>query len=156
MDVSNIISLIPSIIVLIALWKIFVKMGEPGWKAIIPFYSEYILFQKTWKTVYFFAQLVSTFGAIVALYASGALVMPNESENMVTGIGNTPLLVVGVILFIIALVISVLSYYHLSKSFGHGVGFTIGLLFLSIIFYLILAFDSSKYLGNLTLEDDEE
>jgi hypothetical protein len=35
----------------------------------------------------------------------------------------------------------------LSKSFGHGVGFTLGLLFLNVIFYLILAFGSSQYQG---------
>jgi hypothetical protein len=35
----------------------------------------------------------------------------------------------------------------LSKSFGHGTGFTLGLIFLSIIFYPILGFGSSKYIG---------
>lgn len=35
----------------------------------------------------------------------------------------------------------------LSKSFGHGTGFTLGLLFLSIIFYPILGFGGSKYIG---------
>jgi hypothetical protein len=35
----------------------------------------------------------------------------------------------------------------LSKSFGHGVGFTLGLIFLSVIFYYILAFGSSTYRG---------
>jgi len=35
----------------------------------------------------------------------------------------------------------------LSKSFGHGAGFTIGLLFLSIIFFPILGLGSSKYTG---------
>ncbi len=33
----------------------------------------------------------------------------------------------------------------LAKAFGKGVGFTLGLLFLPIIFYPILAFDSSQY-----------
>jgi hypothetical protein len=35
----------------------------------------------------------------------------------------------------------------LSKSFGHGTGFTLGLLFLSIIFYPILGLGSSIYVG---------
>jgi hypothetical protein len=35
----------------------------------------------------------------------------------------------------------------LSKSFGHGVGFTLGLIFLSIIFVPILGFGDSKYVG---------
>jgi hypothetical protein len=35
----------------------------------------------------------------------------------------------------------------LSKSFGQGIGFTLGLIFLSFIFYPILGFGSSKYIG---------
>ena len=36
------------VIEIIATWKIFVKAGEPGWKAIIPIYSTYILFKITY------------------------------------------------------------------------------------------------------------
>lgn len=35
----------------------------------------------------------------------------------------------------------------LSLSFGKGVGFTLGLIFLSIIFYPILAFSNAEYVG---------
>lgn len=35
----------------------------------------------------------------------------------------------------------------LSKSFGRGTGFTLGLIFLSIIFVPILGLGSSKYVG---------
>jgi hypothetical protein len=35
----------------------------------------------------------------------------------------------------------------LSKSFGQGVGFTLGLIFLSFIFYPMLAFGDYTYLG---------
>ena len=45
------------------------------------------------------------------------------------------------------IVIYIIMMNDLSKSFGHGVGFTLGLLFLSIIFLYILAFGSSTYRG---------
>ncbi|MCR5651378.1 MAG: DUF5684 domain-containing protein [Lachnospiraceae bacterium] len=35
----------------------------------------------------------------------------------------------------------------MSKSFGHGFGFTLGLLFLSPLFTLILGLGSSQYIG---------
>jgi hypothetical protein len=44
-------------------------------------------------------------------------------------------------------VVLIVVMNDLSKSFGHGVGFTLGLIFLSFIFYLILAFGSSQYQG---------
>jgi hypothetical protein len=48
---------------------------------------------------------------------------------------------------IVNIVVIIMVYNDLSKSFGHGVGFTIGLIFLQIIFLLILAFNDSRYRG---------
>lgn len=45
------------------------------------------------------------------------------------------------------LVILILMMDGLSKSFGQGTGFTIGLILLSIIFMAILGFGSARYLG---------
>ncbi len=45
------------------------------------------------------------------------------------------------------IVVSVLVYIELSKSFGKDTAFAIGLLLLSFIFYPILAFGSARYLG---------
>lgn len=41
--VWSMISLVISIIAIIALWRIFSKAGEAGWKAIIPIYNYYVL-----------------------------------------------------------------------------------------------------------------
>ena len=46
---------------------------------------------------------------------------------------------------IVNFVILIIIYHRLSLSFGKGGGFTVGLIFLSIIFWPILAFDSSVY-----------
>jgi len=48
---------------------------------------------------------------------------------------------------IVNYVIIIIVYNDLSKSFGHGVGFTLGLIFLSWIFLAILAWGSSEYRG---------
>jgi hypothetical protein len=53
------------------------------------------------------------------------------------------LMLIPLVNFVVAIVVM----NDLSKSFGHGVGFTLGLIFLSFIFYLILAFGSSQYQG---------
>ena len=57
------------------------------------------------------------------------------------------LAIVGLILSIVGLLIALIDVHKLSKSFGHGIGFTLGLLFLNPLFTLILAFGSSKYIG---------
>jgi len=48
---------------------------------------------------------------------------------------------------IVNLVIAILMYIDLAKSFGKGVGFALGLLFLGFIFFPILGFGSARYLG---------
>ncbi len=48
---------------------------------------------------------------------------------------------------LVNIVIGIIVLSDLSKSFGHGVGFTLGLIFLGPIFILILGFDKSKYVG---------
>ena len=41
----------------------------------------------------------------------------------------------------------ILISVKMSYSFGHGVGYALGLIFLTPIFLLILAFDESVYIG---------
>lgn len=45
------------------------------------------------------------------------------------------------------IVIVIMLYFKLAKAFGKGIGFGFGLLFLSPIFFPILAFGSSRYIG---------
>ena len=40
-----VISLAISVFEIIAMWKVFVKAGKPGWAALIPFYNEWTLFE---------------------------------------------------------------------------------------------------------------
>lgn len=48
---------------------------------------------------------------------------------------------------VVNVIISIILCFKLAQVFGHGVGFGFGLLFLSPIFLMILAFDSSEYVG---------
>jgi Family of unknown function (DUF5684) len=48
---------------------------------------------------------------------------------------------------IVGIIVAIVVFYDLAKSFGHGVGFTIGLVLLSWIFLLILWLGRSRYLG---------
>ncbi len=59
-----------------------------------------------------------------------------------------------VIGWIVSVVISVLQANGLSKSFGKSTGFTVGLFFLPSIFYMILGFGSSQYIGKINSDKD--
>jgi hypothetical protein len=44
-------------------------------------------------------------------------------------------------------VVAIICMHKLSKAFGHGVGFTLGLVCLPYVFYPVLAFGKSQYIG---------
>lgn len=48
------------------------------------------------------------------------------------------------------IIVGIIMYSALAKSFGKGVGFTIGLILLPFIFYPILAFGKSTYMLNVS------
>ena len=105
---SLVISLIVSIPAIIALWKVYTKAGEPGWKILIPIYDLYTLCKiadgNGWKFLLFLIPFVN-------------------------------------------IVYAIILNIRLAKSFGKGVGFGIGRIFLEYIFIMILGFGSAQYIG---------
>ena len=106
--ICGLLYLVIIVLAIAALWKIFTKADEDGWKAIIPIWNTLVLLKIVgrpwWWILLFLIPLVN-------------------------------------------IVIVIIVYNDLSKSFGHGMGFTLGLIFLNIIFFLILGFGSSRYVG---------
>ena len=121
------------ILQIIANWNIFTKAGEAGWKSLIPIYGDYISYKIAWQTSYFWLSFIL---GIVASYVSSA----NLNESMF-------LTVIATLLRIVIAVINIIYCVKLSKAFGHGIGFAIGLILLQPIFLLILGFGSDQYYG---------
>ncbi len=48
---------------------------------------------------------------------------------------------------VVNIILAIIVVNDLSKSFGHSVGYTLGLIFLSFIFIPILGFGGSQYVG---------
>lgn len=124
--------LICYVISALGLGKMFEKGGEPGWKAWIPCYNGYITYKLTWnKNVFWLVLIGAVLLSIIAAYNT-----LNVSVIMT---------VIQVILWIALLILQITASYKISKAYGHGIGYTIGLIFLPIIFYLIIGFGSSEY-----------
>lgn len=132
--------LIPVVVVsIIAYWKLFTKAGEKGWKALIPLYSTYTMYKLTWKPMFFWVML--GIGIV---------------DNLLIRINNTTLQNISWLFTAALIVVSVIFLVNLAKSYGKGVGFAIGLIFLNPIFLLILAFGSSQYIGPMGVATKEE
>lgn len=97
-------------------WKIFTKAGQPGWAAIIPVYNIYIMLKMVNMSPFLLLIIISLFIPILNF--------------------------IGMIAWFVVIV---MMYHKISLAFGKNVGYTLGLVFLSIIFLPILAFGSSVY-----------
>ncbi len=115
----------------LARWHIFKKAGVPEWKSLIPvlnLYEDYKLaWNRTWAWV-FLGSLAA--GMVLSCFSIFPAVR-----------------VLSVILGIFVTVIEIIKDYKMSKSFGHGTGWTFGLIFLETIFMLMIGLGKSRYCG---------
>lgn len=54
LTVYTVIALVICVLTIIAFWKVFTKAGKPGWASIIPFYSQYCMFDIAWGNGWLF------------------------------------------------------------------------------------------------------
>lgn len=116
---------------IIAQWRIFTKAGQSGWKSLIPVYNYYTLFKITWSRTAFFV--------IAALMIASALLLQHTDSNFAQVAGK--ICSAGVTLM------SLIETWKVSRAYGHGIGYFLGLLFLEPVFILILGLGSSRYVG---------
>lgn len=102
------LSLIIGVFIIVAMWRVFTKAGQPGWGCLIPFYSIYLMLKIAgkpgWWLIFFFIPIIN---------------------------------------FVVQIVMTI----DIARNFGRGGWFAAGLIFLPIIFFPILAFGDSVYIG---------
>ncbi len=52
--VYYIVALVICVLTIVAMWKLFVKAGKPGWASIVPFYNTYCLYDIAWGNGWLF------------------------------------------------------------------------------------------------------
>lgn len=133
-----IIVIVIAVLSIVACWKLFEKAGEAGWKSIIPIYNSYILFKICWKPMMFWIVLACS------VVNSVAAAITNDPNNWIC-----------IISLLVVAVITIMQLVMLSKAYGHGGGFAVGLIFLNTIFMLILGLGDSQYVGNTSEKEQE-
>lgn len=123
-----------SLFVLIAIseWKILVKAGEKGWKALIPFYNIFISHHIVGMShIWFILEMaIWTFETFVAAY----LTFPEWFE-------------ISFLIFttVFTLVSEAVHVNKMCNCFGKGTAFKIGMYFIPYVFPMILAFGPAEY-----------
>ncbi len=63
------------------------------------------------------------------------------------------LIAIVIAIWIVVLALQIILCHKTSKAYGHGAGFTVGLIFLWLIFQFVLGFGKSEYKG---IQKDKE
>jgi len=126
-----IISVLISVLMIVAHWFVYTKAGQPGWAVLIPIYNFIVLLKIVGRPVWWiFLVLQVILFEVIFILNPGILTGVLYGASAITTIFTCIIIVNG-----------------LSKSFGKDAGFTVGLIFLGFIFYPILGFGKAKYIG---------
>lgn len=133
-----------TVLFVVGRWTVFSKAGEKGWKALIPFYSDYVLYRLIWDTKFFWIDL--------ALCIAGGMFASWGGRYVFTGSGRLVISVATPAILLIAVQVGqkTLSVFRAAKyslAFGKGVGVAFGLILIPPLFELILGLGHSTYRG---------
>ena len=115
---------------IIGLFKIYQKMGKPGWKGIIPFYNMYGLYDELWDKKYFWGYLL----------AQVVMLNPSSPSGLLFSVAD-------LVLSVAMIVVVMKLYIKLAKAFGKGTGFGVLTFFFAPICLAVLGFGSAEYEG---------
>lgn len=116
----------------VAYWRVFKKAGQSGWKSLIPVYSSYIRYKIAWKPLWFW---------ISGLLMAAGILLGGRAGQIPALDALAPVITVAGWLLYAA------SMYKLSRAFGRGFPFALGLILLQPLFTMILGFGASAYQG---------
>lgn len=107
-------------------WKVYGKLGMPGWYSIIPVYADYKLCERVHRT-----DETRTFlmAYLIVLICSWAFCWVDT---------------VGVLLAFAQLVMTIIVLNDMSHAFGKETGYTIGLVIFGFVFWTMLGFGASE------------
>lgn len=107
-------------------WKVYGKLGMPGWYSIVPVYADYKLCERVHR-----GDESKTFlmAYLIVLICSWVFCWVDT---------------VGWLLALVQLVMNIIVLNDLSHAFGKETGYTIGLAIAGFIFWTMLGFDSSE------------
>ncbi len=123
------------IIVLIGQYKVYTKAGEKGWKCLIPYYNFY------------------TECKFVGLDTNWVWVLLGGTflAGVLDGIIGVDLF--STVAYVLTFYFNVIKSVSIAKSFGKEPAYAVGLIMIPFVFYPMLGFGNSKYIGPTPCKD---
>ncbi len=122
------------ILCIIANWKLLEKAGEEGWKSLIPYYC-HVVYCKCF------------------MGKAELSIIPIATSFLAFVCSKIDLFGIAALMYLASFIFSIFQHIDIAKSFGKSSGFAVGLIFLSPIFLMILAFGGDQYYGPKGVSD---
>lgn len=117
----------------IAHWRLFEKSGQKGWKSLVPILSQYTAYKTAWGGRAFWLMMLFTFAGSALILLSPFY--PQYAMPFTVGV---------LVCAILTAVMNMVYFFKLSRAFGHGALFALGLIFLNPIFIIVLGLGKSQ------------
>lgn len=135
------ISIIKYVLLAIANYKLFKKMGIEGWKAFVPFYNTYLQFKNVWNVQPFYFSLIIP---IISGIFSGFAKIPHTPGGLIITI-----MMIQMCFNLLQMAINVVYCIYFAEAFGQSRLYGVVLFFFNIICRFIMAFSKNiEYVGN--------
>lgn len=146
--------LILLVLIIVAGARILHKAGDRWWKILIPVYGSYSLYKAADSTDLFWGQIALTVATNLIARVMAQSAVRNtfylEKPNL------DAVYIVYAIAAVIGLIITWIFCIKLAEAFGKGKLFAVGLLLLTPVFYMILAFGSAQHWNSRPYEARSE
>ena len=132
--------------ILFCMARVFMKAGQPWWKAIIPVYNEWTesrVVAKAHPVLCVFYVALITFGNVYMIVAMFPQYWVFYYETSMSLTGAFLWMFFMSAWYVPLLILYIFVMIRLAKSFGQSGGFAVGLILLYPVFIAILAFNSS-------------
>lgn len=107
-------------------WKVYGKLGMPGWYSIVPVYADYKLCERVHRGD---GSKTFSMAYLIVLICSWVFCWVDT---------------VGILLALVQLVMNIIVLNDLSHAFGKETGYTIGLAIFGFVFWTMLGFGPSE------------
>ena len=123
---AGIIGTVLTVFLIVCQWRVFVKIGQPGWKCIIPIYSGYVLTDTAWSHQMAIIQLICSLGGFVI--------------QVIPLVGQ----LVGFIALIASVVIGIITQYKLLTGLQKPTWWIVFVFICLPVFWALLAFSKEE------------
>ncbi|MDO4862540.1 MAG: DUF5684 domain-containing protein [Ruminococcus sp.] len=144
------IALVIVIVNFVAMWKLFEKAGEAGWKAIIPIYNTIIMSKiATGNYKLGIASLCCSLGYSVCMGIANTLnaiaSSGSDSSLAILSLISLPLSLLSMVLSLGMAVLNGYFHYIFTESYGKETIWCVLSIFFGPIVFLIMGFDKNTY-----------